>query len=198
MFLLTFTCFPPVYISPPLPGKDAEGDRAGGGARWSTLSPVAHQFHFRDLWGHRFLSSRQHIGNMRWGRGEWNTREKERRQRPRQWWSHGKSAPPVLKRDWLHSSPSRERKSAQTACTHTATWLSPGCYPSWLCSWCKVSDTRCLTRSPLCKRSSLENSISRVSAHHVQGSFAVVVFSLTMPYCHPIPKARWCWIPADS
>ena len=78
-----------------------------------------------------------------------------------------------------------ERKSAPAACAHTAAWLSPGCYTSRLCSWCKVSDTPRLTPSPLCKQSSLENSISRASAHHAKGSFAATVFLLTMPYCHP-------------
>lgn len=101
----TFRCFP-LYIH--LPHTDAERDRAGGSARWSAPTPVTHQFHFRDLWGHRFLSSRQHLGNVR---AEWQEgKEAETPQR----WSHGKSAPPVLKRDPLHSGPSRRRKPAQT------------------------------------------------------------------------------------
>lgn len=150
IFLLTFICFLCVYISPTVPCMGVEQEKAGGGAVWSAPGAVPHQFHFRDLWAHQVLSSRQHIGNVGWGRGEWNSREKERRQRPQQWWSHGKSAPPhAEKGPAAHCSPGRERKSA-----HTTAWLSPACCTSQLCSWCKVSDMHCLNPSPLCKHSS--------------------------------------------
>lgn len=67
-FLSTFTLFSPLRT--PLPRTDAERERAGGGARWNAPSPVTHQFHFRDLRGHRFLSSHQHVGNTRRSGGE--------------------------------------------------------------------------------------------------------------------------------
>lgn len=70
-----------LYLLPPLlhtslTCTDAEQDGAGGGARWSAPSPVTHWFHFRDLWGHQFHNSHQHVGNVRWGE-KWVEQQRE-------------------------------------------------------------------------------------------------------------------------
>lgn len=147
-----------IYISPP---HGCWRRQSWRGCKVKCPQSSHPQFHFRDPWGHRFLSSRQHIGKVRRGRREWNRRRKERRQRPRQWWSHGKSAPPCWKGTGCAAVPAeRGSRYRPTACAHTAAWLSPECCTSRLCSWCKVSDTPSLTQSPLHEQPGLENLIS--------------------------------------
>lgn len=99
----------------------------------------------------RSLVSQQSSAHRKHEKG--TAEKKERRQRSRQRWSHGKSAPTVLKRD------PTGRGSLQIAHTTTTTWLSPWYCMSQLCSCCKVSNA--LLPFFLSKGPSLENSIYR-------------------------------------
>lgn len=120
-------------------------------------------------------------------RSEWNSRGKERRQRPRQWWSHGKSAPPVLKRYLRRSSPSRERKPARTGCTHIAHSMTFTRVLHVVALFLMQGKryTSC-TISPLQAAQLAENSISSEFQHTAWGSFPVAVFVLTVSYCYQI------------